>query len=67
MEHETMGDRLPVGPPLEWTLDNTDDQYRTELALFWSWVTDFTGEFPGGYDDLPDWCTELAAERLTNN
>lgn len=55
-----------LGPEPEWA-PLPVGQYQRRHARFWGMVDALIHSEPGGYDDLPQWMTEIAALQLTDN
>lgn len=58
---------LPIGPPRERLRYTTAGAMKGELGHFWGMVETIVASFPGGYDDLPEWCTEDGTAQLEMN
>jgi hypothetical protein len=55
-----------IGPEQEWLPVNRF-LFQVRHNQFWSFVKDIIQAEPGEYDDLPEWMTEAATERLQHN
>lgn len=55
-----------IGPDAEW--DPVDSaEFQVRHTAFWNSVTRIIQSEPGGYEQLPTWMTETAAEELHDN
>lgn len=56
-----------IGPSAERIVYELSQQRDMDNDLFWDTVTNLIQSYPGGYHDLPDWCTEQAVDALLEN